>query len=153
MKRVLILMVAASAGLLFGRSATAQGMSSANYKIPSSVVNSGGGTMSSANYTLIASIGEPVIGPTESAGYDLYAGFLAAYLNAIGMRGDVNRDGVINSADVRLLLQITGGLKNAADGDVDWQSGDVDAAVGDGKIDARDAARLLRYINGLNPTL
>lgn len=153
MYRALLTVSAVAASLLFGSGALAQGMSSTNYRIPSSVVNAGGGTMSSANYTLVASIGEPVIGPTESTNYDLNAGFLATMLASVGTRGDVNRDGVVNVTDVRLLLQITAGAKNSADANVDFPNADVNAATGDGKIDHRDAARLLRYINGLNPSL
>lgn len=142
--RILILIAAV---MLTGH-ALAGPMESANYKMPASVVASGGGAASSANYQLEATIGEPAIGPTDSSNYDLYAGFLAALMAILPRAGDMNADGVVDTADVLLLLQITGGLKNAADGQP--ANGDV---TGNGRIDLDDAAKVLRYLNGLQPTL
>jgi hypothetical protein len=79
-----------------GGSAFAQGMSSANYSIPSSVINAGGGVASSANYVLTASIGEAIIGPT--------GGVLAAPPS---------------------VLRISGGLKNSQDADVNFGASDA----------------------------
>lgn len=126
--------------------AQAQGLSSANYRIPAYVINSGGGAMSSANYTLVASIGEPVVGDGASANYKGSWGFLASLLATIGIRGDVNRDGVVNAADVAMLLQVSGGLLSSTDATVDFANGDVNTTTGDGKINILDATKVLRYI-------
>jgi hypothetical protein len=145
MKTVWLAAVVAVSALVCG-AAHAQGLSSANYSIPVYVINSGGGAMSSANYTLVASIGEPVIGDGASANYKGSWGFLAGLLATIGMRGDVNRDGLINAADVAMLLEISGGLLSGAAPTVDFPNGDVNASPGDGKIDVLDASKVLRYI-------
>lgn len=126
--------------------AHAQGLSSANYRIPAYVINSGGGVMSSANYTLVASIGEPVVGDGTSANYKGSWGFLASLLASIGIRGDVNRDGVIDTADVAMLLRVSGGLLSSTDASVDFVNGDVNTTTGDGKINVLDASKVLRYI-------
>jgi hypothetical protein len=91
-------MVGLAAGVfaLAGGSAFAQGMSSANYSIPVSVINSGGGVASSANYTLTASIGEPIIGPTGGV-----------------------------AAGPPSVLRIAGGLKNSKDADVNFSASDA----------------------------
>lgn len=131
---------------LAGQTAHAQGMSSANYQIPSMVINSGGGTASSANYQMIVSIGEPVIGPTSSAAFQANLGFLATLASFVAAPGDLNGDGVVNIADVKLALQISAGLSNAAAPGVNFGAGDV---VGpDGKIAIMDADKILRIING-----
>jgi hypothetical protein len=88
--------LAAGALALTGASAFAQGMSSANYSIPVSVINAGGGVASSANYTLTASIGEPIIGPT---------GGVAAAPGSV--------------------LRIAAGLKNSKDADVNFSASDA----------------------------
>ncbi len=118
-----VLLVAGAS--LVGRSADAQGMSSANYSIPVAVINSGGGVMSSANYTLVASIGEPVVGFSTSA------------------RGDVNRDGLVNHGDVQTVLRISSGGKNAGDADVNFGEADADA---NSRIELLDAETLLRRL-------
>ena len=45
-----------------------------------------------------------------------------------------------------LLLQISGGLVDSAAASVDFPNGDVTTGAGDGKIDVKDAARVLRFI-------
>lgn len=133
-------------------SARAQiGMSSANYRIPTSVINSGGGTASSTNYTLVASIGEPIIGligtaPTDN--YRINAGFLATLIQVIGSPGDLNYDGVVDINDVKLALQISAGLANGAYPGVNFPNGDVVPVAGDGKIDLRDVDHILRFVTG-----
>jgi acetamidase/formamidase len=132
------------------------GMSSANYRIPTSVINSGGGTASSTNYTLIASIGEPVIGligTTPPDNYKLNAGFLATLIQVIGSPGDLNYDGLVDINDVKLALQIAAGLASGAYPGVNFPSGDVVPAVPDGKIDLRDADRILRFVRGTDLVL
>ncbi|HEY3414741.1 MAG TPA: hypothetical protein VGM51_17010 [Armatimonadota bacterium] len=132
------------------------GMSSANYRIPTSVINSGGGIASSTNYTLIASIGEPVIGLIGTAPTDNYrvnAGFLATLVQVMGTPGDLNYDGKVDFEDVKLALRISAGLANGAYPAVNFPSGDVVPATPDGKIDLRDVDRILRYVTGKDTTL
>ena len=129
---------------------SADGSSSPNYQMPSYVFNSGGATIASANYQMIASIGEQMIGTTSSAGYRGDLGFLATLLSITGQRGDANHDGVINLVDVALLLKVSGNL-SIAPIRLDFPNSDVSPVPGDGKIDVRDAARLLRFLNGFYP--
>jgi hypothetical protein len=132
------------------------GMSSANYRIPTSVVNSGGGAASSTNYTLIASIGEPIIGligtnPPDN--YKINAGFLATLIQVIGSPGDLNDDGVVDINDVKLALQISAGLANGAYPGVNFPNGDVVPAAPDGIMNLRDVDRILRFVTGTDHTL
>ena len=124
-KYIWISAILAAGAFLVGSPADAQGMSSTNYSIPVAVINSGGGVMSSANYTLVASIGEPVIGLSTSA------------------RGDVNRDGLVNQADVQSVLRIASGGKRATDADVNFGEADADANT---RIELLDAETLLRRL-------
>ena len=130
----------------------AQGMSSPNYRIPTCVVAAGGGGMASANYQLVATVGEPIVGASTGPNTILNAGFIATLVAIIGTRGDVNRDGVINSDDVKMILKVTAGIKSSGDSDFDYPNADVEPSpTSDGQITLRDAARVLRYINGLYP--
>jgi hypothetical protein len=66
--------------------------------------------------------------------------------------GDVNSDGIVDNVDVVEILRAAGGLGTV----VIFQNGDVAPApsndlrgFGDGRLDARDALRILRHIHGL----
>jgi len=142
------LMLTALSVLALAGTAVAGPMESANYKIPASVVASGGGSSASAAYQMVATIGEPAIGPSESTSHDLYAGFMPALLAVLPIPGDVTGDGAVDTSDVLMLLRIAGGLTNATDGRPD--NGDV---TGNGAISLEDAAKVLRYLNGLQPSL
>lgn len=128
-------------------------MSSTNYRIPTSVINSGGGVASSTNYTLTASIGEPIIGPAASTNYAVNAGFLATLIQIVGIPGDLNYDGVVDINDVKLALQIGAGLASGAYPGVNFPNGDVVPASPDGKIDLRDADHILRFVLGTDHIL
>jgi hypothetical protein len=154
MKSMLIAATVAVCAAFAASPANAQlGMSSANYRIPTSVINSGGGVATSANYTLTASIGEPVIGPSSSTNYAANAGFLATLIQVTGSPGDLNDDGVVDINDVKLALQVAAGLANGSYPGVDFANGDLTPATPDGKIDIRDADHILRYILGTDHTL
>lgn len=109
--------IAVAALALCAGSSFAQGMSSPNYSIPVSVLNSGGGVASSANYTLIASIGEPFIGTmggiAVTPAVDLrIAGGMKSSRDADVNFGaaDARVDGVINILDaVTIARSITNG--------------------------------------------
>ncbi|HEY3268305.1 MAG TPA: hypothetical protein VGM37_15405 [Armatimonadota bacterium] len=150
------LALVAAAGFLAGAACHAQGMSSANYKIPTYVINSGGGVASSANYQLVASIGEPIIGPigtTPPDNYKVDAGFLATLVQVIGMPGDVNADGVVDVEDVKMLLKVSGGLTDSSAASVSFSNGNVNPTTPDCCIHLDDAVKVLRYLRGLQPTL
>lgn len=73
-KRMLWVVVATVAAM--PAAATAGGISSANYAIPSSTINAGVGPMASANYKLNSSLGDPFFGgASSSANYSAAAGF------------------------------------------------------------------------------
>ena len=57
------------------------------------------------------------------------------------LRGDANRDGLINALDAAIMLRIVGGLQPAP---ADLYTVDVEPAGGDGMVDIRDAARALK---------
>lgn len=57
------------------------------------------------------------------------------------LRGDANRDGLINALDAAIMLRIAGGLQPAP---ADLYTVDVEPAGGDGVVDIRDAARALK---------
>ena len=79
-KRVIVILfvVGLLAGL--GMPAAADPMSSANYRITTTVVSGGGGPMDSTSFQINATLGQssPLIDPADpplSAGYELLAGF------------------------------------------------------------------------------
>lgn len=59
--------------------------------------------------------------------------------------GDVNKDGVVDSKDVKLALQIAAGLLNANDPTVSFANGNI---VADTVINVLDAVAIQRKING-----
>jgi len=87
----------------------AAGMSSANYRIPTTVMSGGGGPMQSGSYKMNATLGQPspLIDPAlppQSLSYDLLTGFwytLGAGLD--GCRWDIEPllgDGDVDGADL-----------------------------------------------------
>ena len=85
--------------LIFGFTLTAFAeMGSENYRIPTSVLCGGGGSMNSHNYQSDAILGQssPLMDPNNppsSASYNLYPGFW--YTIESGCPGDFNNDGKI----------------------------------------------------------
>ncbi len=60
--------------------------SSTNYRVPRSVISSGG-TADSANYTVSSAIGQPVAGQVNSSSYQGSIGFLLPSYNLISPPG------------------------------------------------------------------
>lgn len=67
---------------------SAVGMSSTNYKIDDSAINSFGGAAGSANYSLVDSGGEAFIGAGSSANYKFNAGYVASLEHSITLSLD-----------------------------------------------------------------
>jgi hypothetical protein len=106
-------------------------MSSASYRITSTVMSGGGGTMSSASYQLAGTLGQPSpLGSSSSASFAIEPGFWHTLL--LIMVGDVNGDGVLGLDDVIIALQVATGmtpdeLTRQADADGDGRIGLVEA--------------------------
>ena len=83
------------------------GMSSANYRITTTVVSSGGGPRASASYGLNGTVGQPspLIDPDDppwSTNYDLLTGFW--YTVGGGCTYDYDTDGDVDGADLAEFL-------------------------------------------------
>ncbi len=57
------------------------------------------------------------------------------------LRGDANRDGLVNALDAAIMLRIAGGLQAAP---AEMVTVDLEPTGGDGVVDIRDAARALK---------
>jgi Tol biopolymer transport system component len=69
------------------------------------------------------------------------------FVTSLPAKGDVNRDGSIDTTDVALALKIAAGLQS---GEGYEATGDVN---GDGKVSLEDALKILRKVTGVAPTL
>ncbi len=106
-------------------------MSSANYRITTSVISGGGGPMSSANYRLNGTIGQPSplidsADPPYSQSFDLLTGFWYT----VGLEpllsncpADFQPDGAVDENDLSTLAGLFGNLSAPVDADGD---GDMD---------------------------
>lgn len=64
--------------------------------------------------------------------------------------GDAEKNRLLNTRDVATVLGACAGLRRASDSGVSVPGGDV---VQDSKLDILDAAKIIRYLAGLQPTL
>lgn len=116
-------------------------MSSTSFRIPTSVMSSGGNTMSSANFSMLSTLGQPsALGSGSSTGYISYSGFLYTLLLTISM-GDVNGDGSVNLKDVISALRVVTGQTVTSI----YLEADAD---GDGHIGTAEAIMALRKLSG-----
>jgi hypothetical protein len=141
MKKLLKPLLPFSLLLLLLVSAVQAGMSSTNYRITSSVLAGGGGSMSSTNFSTSTTLGQP--GPTGfslSSSFLNDSGFWATILYVIV--GDVNGDGSVGLEDVITALQVATGHNP----EVIVQMADAD---GDGRIGLGEAIMVLRSLSGL----
>ena len=88
-------------------SAQAQ-MSSANFRIPSSVLSGGGEAISSANFGLDATLGQssPLLDqfdPPFSANFQNFPGFWHTAAVCV-LPGDINGDGIVNLLDFNIMV-------------------------------------------------
>ncbi len=118
------------------------GMSSTSYKIPTTVMSSGGNEMSSANFSMVSTLGQPTaLGHGSSGNYTIESGFFYTLILTIAL-GDVNGDGVVNLADVIEVLQVATGQTVESI----FLEADID---GDGQIGLVEAIMALRKVGGL----
>ena len=115
--------------------ASANPMSSANYRITTTVMSSGGGPMGSTNIQINSTLGQPSPlidpdNPTGSARYDLLTGFW--YIVDIGSPlsgcpADFNYDGSVDIDDLDILAGNFGqtGIGNNSDEDLDMDGLDL----------------------------
>ena len=141
---LLMLLVAVSSG--------ATQMTSQNYQILSSTVNSGGGRGSSANYGVQNSTGQPTpTGISQSASYGCFGGFQSTTMEEYvlppvvqAQRGDVNGDGDIDILDVLAVCNHILGIAHLT-GDA-LERADCN---GDGGIDILDVIGIVNVILGI----
>lgn len=116
-------------------------MSSANYRITSTVMCSGGAAMSSTNFALVSTLGQSSPpGTITSDNFSIDTGFW--YTLLLTIVGDVNGDGVMNLKDVISALQVV--TKQTPEAIMLEADGD-----GDGKIGVAEAIMILRKLEGI----
>jgi hypothetical protein len=104
------------AALCVARAGVASGPSSANYAIPSSVINNGVAPMSSQNFSLRSSLGDPFFGGSQSAGFRVAPGFWPT-IKGVGKACILDLDGngeVDALTDGVMLIRILSGLTGDA---------------------------------------
>lgn len=113
-------------------------MSSAYYRIASSVISGGGNVMSSANYSLVSTFGQSSPpGNASGTSHIIDSGFW--YTILLDIVGDVNGDGSVNLEDVITSLQVvTGQTPTSIIKEAD--------ADGDGKIGLSETLHILRKL-------
>ncbi|HEY3267731.1 MAG TPA: dockerin type I domain-containing protein [Armatimonadota bacterium] len=93
-------------------------------------------------------------GPDGSAIDAITDAGLNVALGTLRRAGDVNADGVVDVADVVLLMQMASGMPTPTGVTVDQRSADVWPAGGpDGAITLADALRVARFVSGLETGL
>lgn len=141
MKKTKMLIIGQVVLLCLFASVASAGMSSISFRIPTSVMSSGGNTMSSMNFSMVSTLGQPTVpGDGSSASYSSYPGFI--YTLLLSIVGDVNGDGIVDLKDVLATLQIVTGQ---TPGTIILQ---VDAD-GDGSIGIAEVIMVLRQLGGL----
>jgi len=144
MKKTKMLLIAQTVLFCLFASMASAGMSSTSFKIPTSVMSSGGNTMSSENFNMVSTLGQPtVLGNGLSSSYRSYPGFWQTLLLTLTIAvGDVNGDGTVNLEDVIATLQTaTGQTVESINLEAD--------ADGDGRIGVAEAIMILRNLGGL----
>lgn len=127
--------------LIFFMSNAYAEMTSANYKITTTVISGGGGAMSSQNYSLVSTLGQPTpLGQSSSTSFALEPGFWPTLLSLVV--GDVNGDGSVDLKDVIAALQVVTGQTAATV----FKEADAD---GDGRIGLGEAIKILRQLDEL----
>ena len=112
--RILMLLLIAAFGV--AGPAIATGPSSANYAIPSSVINSGVAPMTSANFAISSSLGDPFFGGSISANFRVSPGFWPT-IKGVGPACilDLDGNGEIDAlTDGVMLIRIMSGLTGNA---------------------------------------
>ena len=127
--------------LVWGYALVAYGeMGSTNYRIPTSVLSSGGAPMSSGSFQNNATLGQPSplmdsSNPPYSASYDNYPGFwytVGAAPPINDCSGDFNNDGDVDGSDLATFAEDFGRTDCAGDCEGDFN--------GDNDVDGSDLA-------------
>jgi hypothetical protein len=147
MKKLLLITIAMAFMLTVAVTGHAQ-MASTNYRIPTSVISSGGAPMSSSSFQTNATLGQssPLMdasNPSHSASYDNYPGFwytVDATPPINDCSGDFNNDGDVDGSDLATFAEDFGRTDCAGDckGDFDTD-GDCDGT--DLSVFAKDFGR------------
>lgn len=142
MRKMKMLLIAQTLLFCLFVSMASAGMSSTSFKIPTSVMSSGGNTMSSANFRMMSTLGQSSSpGNSTSTSYNINAGYWYTILLALAV-GDVNGDGTVNLKDVIAALQaVTGQTVESI-----YLEADAD---GDGRIGVAESIMILRKLGGL----
>ncbi len=104
-----------------------------DYTLHWTTIDGGGGTATGGGFTLMSTIGQPDAGTMQGGSFALDGGFWAGVSTSPGAPpcvGDINGDGMVDGADLGLLL-FAWGTPGAAD------------LNGDGTIDGADLGLLL----------
>ena len=102
-------------------------MSSANYRITTTVMSGGGGTMGSSSYALTGTLGQPSplidpLDPPFSTSYEMLTGFWYT-IGGAGISNcpaDLNADGSVDEDDLEMLADRFGQTLVSVDTDGDW---------------------------------
>lgn len=93
-----------------------------------------------------------IAGGADGSALDASAG--VPLLISFRRAGDLNSDGTVDRADVVLALQLAGGLSASSAAGTSVTNGDVwPRGAGDGRVTLQDAARLFRFVSGLETDL
>jgi hypothetical protein len=144
MRKTKMLLIAQTVLLCLFASMASAGMSSTSFRMPTSVMSSGGNTMSSENFSMVSTLGQPtVLGNGLSPNYNSYPGFWHTLLLTLTIAvGDVNGDGAVNLEDVIATLQAATGQTVESI----YLEADAD---GDGRIGIAEAIMILRKLGKL----
>lgn len=105
------------------------------YEIPSSSQSGGGGISSGGEFSVIGTIGQAASGPIQGGDFDFLSGYLSSEC-FLCVQGDFDCDGLINGADLTVLLTNWGQCPNS-------QSSCTGEINSDGTVDGQDLAILL----------
>ncbi len=94
-------------------------------------VDGGGGAAAGGSWSMVATIGQADAGTLAGGSWQLDGGFWPGPAQADACVGDVNRDGVVNGADLGMLLGAWGTADRATDLD------------GNGTVNGADLGMLL----------
>ena len=127
---------ALAATLALAGSASGQDGGSSNFEISHATQAGGGGTSAGGDFSLDATIGEVVAGPMAGGEFDVVSGSLQPEA-PVCERADFNCDGIIDGADLGVLLINWGPCPGTGAGSC---QGDIN---NDGSVDGADMGVLL----------
>jgi hypothetical protein len=133
MKLLHTLLMLACCGLITATAA------SADYDLSWYTIDGGGGTSTGGDFTLSGTIGQPDAGTMSGGSFDLAGGFWSSFAIDVEpecpIPGDLNCDGVVDGADLLILLSAWGQCADPGNCPADMN--------GDGSVDGADLLILL----------